>query len=190
MNCALRVPYSSNRPPADFFKYFNELANYYWRTLQAVNVVDRVPCILTPTSPFAGISLNYSNQTACDWHADVMNLFTGMCLIIVLGRFDHRSSGQFLMHEARTIVELRPGDFFFTLSSGLGHRNARLVPGHSRSSIVMYSPASLFKWVHDGHTANEECPKGKEAVDALVKEGRQRVLQGFERIGNKARFNL
>ena len=71
-------------------------------------------------------------------------------MIAVLGDFDHRTSGHFIMHEPKVILEARPGDVIFMPSAAITHSNAGLKSYERRSSIVQYTSARLFSWVWQG----------------------------------------
>lgn len=59
-------------------------------------------------------------------HWDSKNLVGALCAIAVFGIFNHQTSGHLLLHEIKTIVELRAGDVIFIPSAGLTHSNSKL----------------------------------------------------------------
>ena len=178
-----------------FRRYFPELHEYYESTLDALAVVDRLQSKLTPTSAFAGTSLNYERTTVCDWHSDCINLLTGLCLVIVLGNFNHRTAGHFLMNEARLVIELKHGDFFFNMSAYFGHRNCPIPKKASRRSIVLYTAAELFRWVQQGQRLKENRAEVLEATNQEEEpedkaESEKRFQEGLQRLGNIERWGL
>ena len=155
--------------------------------MSAVSAIDFVTSEFTPASPFAAASLNYSGRTVCKWHCDGVNLLTGLCLAIIFGDFDPKTSGHFYLNEARLIIELAPGDFFFFMSAYFGHKNGRLEDGKERRSVVLYTAANLFCWVHNGHRSKsnrEELLQEKENPKAFRREADERFAKGLERLGN------
>ncbi|KLO08461.1 hypothetical protein SCHPADRAFT_835305 [Schizopora paradoxa] len=101
-------------------------------------------------SLFCGTTFNLGPNGVTIRHRDSRNLVGGLCMIGVLGDFDHRTSGHFIMEEAKTIMELRSGDIVFMPSAGITHMNAGLRTGESRASIVQYTSGDLFRWIWQG----------------------------------------
>ena len=107
-----------------------------------------------------------------------MNLLLGLCLIIALGMFNRETSGHFAMNKARLIIELRPGDPFFNLSAFIAHRNAGIARGEWRQSLVQYTAANIFRWVHNKHSLYRL--NRWETEEDWIK----RIVDGISRLGN------
>ena len=126
-----------------------------------------------PNTAFSGTTLNMGPYASCKPHRDSQNLVGGVCMIVVLGDFDHTKSGHFIMHEPKVILEARPGDIIFMPSAAITHSNAGLRPGERRSSIVQYISARLFSWAWQGFKC---LPKNEsaESKQARASEGLER----------------
>ena len=57
-------------------------------------------------SLFCGTTFNLGPDGVTIRHRDTRNLVGGLCMIGVLGDFDHRTSGHFIKEEAKTIQAL------------------------------------------------------------------------------------
>ncbi|EJD37040.1 hypothetical protein AURDEDRAFT_25272, partial [Auricularia subglabra TFB-10046 SS5] len=83
----------------------------------------------------------------CWFHRDARNFILGICPVLVLGDFNHRTSGHFIMVEPKIVMELRPGDLLLMMSAVLTHGNAPLRAGETRMSWTFFSAGGLFRWV-------------------------------------------
>lgn len=98
-------------------------------------------------SPFCATTVNFGPKAATKIHRDSKNLIGGLCALVVLGSFNHRTSGHLLLHDLKTIIELRPGDVIFIPSAGIAHSNSPMKEEEDRSSIVQYTAGGLFRWL-------------------------------------------
>ncbi|EJD32368.1 hypothetical protein AURDEDRAFT_178569, partial [Auricularia subglabra TFB-10046 SS5] len=96
---------------------------------------------------FAAMTLNLGPQVATISHRDSKNLQPGVCAIIALGRFNPQTGGHFVMREPRLLVEFRPGDILFVMSSVITHFNVPLACSEEeRMSWTFYTAGGLFRW--------------------------------------------
>ncbi|KIO23313.1 hypothetical protein M407DRAFT_42236, partial [Tulasnella calospora MUT 4182] len=100
--------------------------------------------------PFASIAANLGPQTVCYKHRDLKNKANGLCIIYVLGNFDYRRGGHVILHEAKLVVEMRPGDALFIPSAVISHETVPIFEGEERYSLVLYSAGGLFRWLDGG----------------------------------------
>lgn len=80
--------------------------------------------------PFAAHAFNLGPFVECWWHRDARNYILGVCPVVMLGAFNHRTSGQLILVEPKVVIELRRGDLFFLMSSILTHGTAPLTGPH------------------------------------------------------------
>ena len=115
-----------------------------------------------------------------------------VCLLLVMGRFNHRASGHFLMDKARLVIELPPGSFFFNMSAMFPHRNAGIKVEDVRRSIVLFSAARLFRWVHQGHRAPQDRARAQQEQGHEVDDagGSVDMAEGLQRLGHISRFGF
>ena len=66
-------------------------------------------------------------------------------MIAVFGDFNCKTSGHFIMHEPKVIVEVAPGDIIFMPSSAITHCNSSLKPHEQRMLVVQYTSGFLFR---------------------------------------------
>ncbi|KZV79080.1 hypothetical protein EXIGLDRAFT_596407, partial [Exidia glandulosa HHB12029] len=82
----------------------------------------------------------------CWFHRDSRNYILGICPVLVLGKFNHETSGQFIMVEPKLVLELRPGDVFLLMSSIITHGTAPLRAGETRRSWTCFTAGGIFRW--------------------------------------------
>ncbi|KLO04463.1 hypothetical protein SCHPADRAFT_911642 [Schizopora paradoxa] len=133
-----------------FRAWFRRHAFVYEEVMRRLGVGSDVKANIFKNSLFCGTTFNLGPVGVTVRHRDSRNLVGGLCMIGVLGDFDHRTSGHFIMEEAKTIMELRSGDVVFMPSAGITHMNAGLRSGESRASIVQYTSGDLFRWIWQG----------------------------------------
>ncbi len=123
--------------------------------LQArLGIVDQKFHDIFPDSPFCGTTFNLGPKTSTVIHRDSRNFIGGLCAIIVLGHFNHKTSGHIILHDIRTIIEVRAGDVVFIPSACIAHSNSSLKPHEDRCSIVQYTAGGLFRKVWSEGTYN------------------------------------
>ena len=125
-----------------------------------------------PCSPFTGTSFNTGPYASTKAHRDVRNLAGGVCMVAVLGNFDCRTSGHFIMHEPKVVIEVAPGDVFFMPSSAITHSNSSLRDGEQRMSIVQYTSGFLFRalWQNFKSLPKDETKEDKEVREQYGKK--------------------
>lgn len=137
----------------DVYEKYEECHKHVLSQLKALDCINPE----APESvPFAGVTANLGPQAVCWAHRDVKNLANGVCLVLVLGSFDHHYEGHIVLHEARLILEMKPGDALFLPSVIITHETIPIQPGETRYSIVFYSAGGLFRWQDCGSRTNTE----------------------------------
>ncbi|KIO26192.1 hypothetical protein M407DRAFT_39023, partial [Tulasnella calospora MUT 4182] len=96
--------------------------------------------------PFASLTANLGPQTVCWPHQDTKNLSNGVCVVLVLGSFNYQYGGHIVLHEARLVVEMKPGDALFLPSAIITHETIPIQAEETRYSLVFYSAGGLFRW--------------------------------------------
>ncbi|KAH8076014.1 hypothetical protein BXZ70DRAFT_870183, partial [Cristinia sonorae] len=100
---------------------------------------------------FAAQSLNLAPQALATKHVDRKNLVFGICAILPFGDFNYRTPAQLVLTEPRLIIELGPGDLFFSPSASIHHHSIPMVSSNEhRKSMIWYSAGGLFRWVKQG----------------------------------------
>ncbi|EJD42020.1 hypothetical protein AURDEDRAFT_68058, partial [Auricularia subglabra TFB-10046 SS5] len=75
----------------------------------------------------------------------------GWCPVFVMGNFNHRTSGHFVMVEPHIVMELRPGDVILMMSSVITHGTAPFLRGETRMSWTCFTAGAFFRWEAAGH---------------------------------------
>ena len=95
----------------------------------------------SPCAPFAGFVLNLG--VATDGHRDRGDL--RICMVSPLG---HWTGGELVLHEARLVLALRPGDLLFFPSNRLTHFNMHCQG--QRVSVVAHTDRACDAWLDHG----------------------------------------
>ncbi|KAK7032543.1 hypothetical protein VNI00_012941 [Paramarasmius palmivorus] len=134
---------------------FPELHALYTRVIQ--KLVDQNPS-LRPNFPgccFAATTFNYDRAHTLR-HIDSLNLFCGLCAVMAIGDFDYTRGGHLVLWDLGLVIEVPPGCTVYFPSALIEHSNIPIAKHESRSSIVQYSAAGLFRWVHNGGMSDRE----------------------------------
>ncbi|KAG9041182.1 hypothetical protein FS837_012638 [Tulasnella sp. UAMH 9824] len=149
---------------------YDECHKHILSQLKALDCIDPSSAL---SVPFAALTANLGPQTVCWPHQDSKNLSSGVCLILVLGSFNHRYGGHIVLHEARIIVEMKPGDALFLPSAVITHENIPIQAEETRYSLVFYSAGGLFRWKDCGSQTNKAFEaQDKEAFAAHFSEAK------------------
>lgn len=129
------------------FSLYLDLARIYKRIEATLNV----PAALRTTSttfnlPFAAHTLNLGPFVCCWFHRDSRNFILGICPVVALGEYDHRTSGHFIMVEPKIVFEFRPGDVLIMMSAIITHGTAPLRRDETRMSWTCFTAGGLFRW--------------------------------------------
>lgn len=135
----------------DYYRALNKQL-FQWKS----GLEDFIP---SPELPFLASTLNLGPQTVCDRHLDAKNLAYGLCLVMALGDFDYRRGGHLVLHEAKVILELRPGSAVFLPSAVISHSNIKICPGETRMSFTAYYAGSIAQFIDNGLCCNSALPK-------------------------------
>ncbi|KZT32854.1 hypothetical protein SISSUDRAFT_972879, partial [Sistotremastrum suecicum HHB10207 ss-3] len=96
--------------------------------------------------PFMAMSINIGPNAVCHKHIDIANLVSGICIILVFGKFKSRRGGHLVLHEAEVIWEGPSGTIFLIPSALIHHSNLALLAGEDRCVITLYSQAGLYRF--------------------------------------------
>ncbi len=165
------------RSIASLRTWYAELSQMY-EQLQLRLLVEKVILDdIMEGSPFCATTVNFGPKAAMKIHRDSKNLIGGLCALVVLGSFNHKTSGHLLLHDLKTIIELRPGDIIFLPSAGIAHSNSPVKEWEDRSSIVQYTAGGLFRWLW----AKETDDDGRDIRSNL---GTLRWSESLDLLGN------
>ncbi|KAK7434805.1 hypothetical protein VKT23_019992 [Stygiomarasmius scandens] len=100
-------------------------------------------------SIWACATFNFGPQTVTVQHLDHLNYIFGWCGITVLGDFDYRKGGHFVLWDLGLVIELPPGCTILIPSAYIRHSNTLIGKGETRYSFTQYTAGGLFRWVDD-----------------------------------------
>lgn len=83
-------------------------------------------------------------------HEDFLNLVFGICTIQALGKFDSTKGGHMYFPQLKFATEFPSGCMTLFPSAALTHGNVPIQPKETRSSLVHYSSAGLFRYTDYG----------------------------------------
>lgn len=128
-----------------------------------------IPGDIDPYVPWAAATYNMGPRVESVEHCDQGNIAYGWCAVVSFGNYDYKNGGHLVLPELGVILEFPPGCVILIPSSILKHANTPVGPEETRRSIILYSAAGLFRWVHYGFQTRKATPK---AVDKrIVAEG-------------------
>lgn len=142
--------------------------------------------------PFAAHAFNLGPYVECWFHRDARNFILGVCPVLVMGNFDHRTSAQFIMVEARLILELRPGDLLLLMSSVITHGTAPLREGERRLSWTCWTAGGIFRWyAAGGRLVGDLLPEEFRAYEATSSALFDEAWKALYTLDNlKSRFDV
>ncbi|KAK7020599.1 hypothetical protein VNI00_017728 [Paramarasmius palmivorus] len=134
---------------------FPELHALYTRVIQ--KLLQQNPSLRRnfPDCCFAATTFNYDRAHTLR-HIDSLNLFCGICAVMAIGDFDYTRGGHLVLWDLGLVIEVPPGCTVYFPSALIEHSNIPIAKHESRSSIVQYSAAGLFRWVHNGGMSDRE----------------------------------
>lgn len=137
----------------DIYQKYDNCHKYIILQLPALDCIDPS----SPLSvPFAALTPNLGPQTVCWPHQDKKDLSNGVCVVLILGSFNHQFGDHIVLHEARLILEMKPGDALFLPSAVSTHETIPIQAGETRYSLVFYSAGCLFSWRDCASRTNKE----------------------------------
>lgn len=138
------------------------MAELYEELQSHLGIFNKRSCDIFDDSPFCATTFNLGPKASTVVHRDSKNLIGGICAIIVLGLFNHRTSGHLILHDIQTIIEVRSGDIIYIPSAGIAHSNSSLKTHEDRCSIVQYTAGGLFRrvWSDASKTRNTSTELG------------------------------
>lgn len=133
-------------------------------------------------SAFTACTVNLGPCTVCKSHRDMQD----WCFIpsgtLAFGEFDGSRGGQIVLHEARLVIHLYPGDVLIFPSSCITHANLPIQEGETRRSLVVYMSGGLARHDAQGHQTREawmETENGPEEIQAHDAGGEERWESGW-----------
>lgn len=103
-----------------------------------------------PELPLMASTVNFGPRVVTRRHKDFKNLSFGLCAIVILGNFNHKTGGKLRFEEVGVELEVAPGDIVYAPSASITHYNTPIGPDETRSSITFYTSGQMFRWVQDG----------------------------------------
>jgi hypothetical protein len=161
------------QPQGALFDWFGGLWEFYHTVADATQ--EQFPHARFPSSsiPFASFTFNVGHWIRCLIHRDVLNLAFGICLILVLGNFNHTLGGQIILHEPKLIIEAPPGTSVAIPSGTIRHE---VLPLHNpdaerRQSLTGYTSAAIFQFFDSGFKLEGPAPTKKAHVEKRKARG-------------------
>lgn len=109
----------------------------------------------TDGSCFPASTVNVGPQTACLPHRDCRNFLWGICLLYTAGLYDAAKGGHLILHEARRIIPLHPGDTILFPSACITHENIPVAGDAVRYSLTGHIAADLGRYRDAGYRTYE-----------------------------------
>jgi hypothetical protein len=107
-------------------------------------------------SSFSRITINLGPRTVTLLHRDSENLVFGLCIVVVLGRYNPKTGGHLVLHNAKLIYEVGLGDIVFFQSGGITHQNLNIGLDETRQSLVLFSAGQLFAFRDQGFQTQKQ----------------------------------
>ena len=104
---------------------------------------------------FGSVSLNIGPRTVCFPHRDIADLVYGICVDAAFGPFDHTRGGHLILHEARIVLEMRPGRMVIFPSAAITHENIPIGLEEERFGITAYIAAGFWRFLAQGQQTRE-----------------------------------
>lgn len=146
-------------------------------TLESTNPQLRRPY---KNTAFAASTYNLGPATICWPHRDSSNRVCNPCANGPFGPYDWRRGGHLIIHEARLVIQLRPGDIMLFPSALVTHGNIPIQPGELRFSFTAYSAGGLERWIQQGFMTEEEWEATKpDAAAAFHAAAPIRLAEAF-----------
>lgn len=102
----------------------------------------------------------------------------GICADVGLGKYKHQFGGHIVFHEAKAILELRPGRMLLFPSAAITHQNIPIGDGEDRMSATAHISGGIPQ-----HIA-----QGMQGKDALEEEDPAKFAQLYNSAANAARW--
>ncbi|THV07169.1 hypothetical protein K435DRAFT_960104 [Dendrothele bispora CBS 962.96] len=150
-----------------FRSYFPKLHQLYKRVLETIIADDPSLKRNFPNSQLAGIRYNFKNAVDVP-HRDFSNLFFGQCGIFACGNYNYKKGGHIVLWDLGLVIEFPPGTVVFIPDALLLYSTTKILTTETRSSMMLYSAAALFRWVHNGGMTDRQFREN--ASDELKKE--------------------
>lgn len=129
---------------------------------------------------FAAATFNVGGRAWTIPHLDYLNLASWFCAITALGTYDSRKGGHLILWELMMVIEFPPGSTIFIPSALITHSNVPISDGE-RTSVVQYSAAGLFRYVHCGYKTLKSFKAAQPAEFAEYEAGaKQRATNALE----------
>lgn len=100
--------------------------------------------------PWTSCTCNLGPRTVCKSHRDSEDWAVGISGQLVFDGFDGSRGGQLVLHEAKLVINLYPGDLFFFPSSCVTHSNLQIGEEETRRSLVLYTSGGLIRYLAQG----------------------------------------
>lgn len=144
-------------------------------------------------SAFTVCTCNLGPRTVCRQHRDSEDLGFGTSSTFVYGPFDGSKGGHLVLHEARLVIRLNPGDLIFFPSACLTHQNLPIQEGDKRRSLVLYSSGALPRFLAQGCQSRDAWKStvvGTAEMEAHDRQGNHRWRDGWALYSNLRELEL
>lgn len=106
----------------------------------------------------------------------------GLCIVWILGMFDHQKGGHIVLHEAMRIVEVRPGRGLIFPSACITHETIPIDESETRRGFTAYSAAGLWRFIDQGCQSQAAWKsKAPDAEHQHKQEGHRRWENGVSK---------
>ncbi|THV07166.1 hypothetical protein K435DRAFT_742811 [Dendrothele bispora CBS 962.96] len=153
-----------------FRSYFPKLHQLYKKVLEIIIAEDPSLKRTFPNSQFASIRYNLKNAIDVP-HRSFSNLSFGRCGIFACGNYNYKKSGHVVLWDLGLVIEFPPGTVVFIPDALLLYSTTKIsttTTSETRSLIMLYSDAALFRWVHNGGMTDRQFREN--ASEELKKE--------------------
>lgn len=104
----------------------------------------RNPSLHPPSdSTFCAITVNLGPQSVTKFHKDGGDFGTGIGGNTALGPFDGKKGGHLVLHEAKLVVQLLPGETLLFPTAMFTHENIGIGAEEERFSLATYTPGGM-----------------------------------------------
>lgn len=134
-------------------------------------------------SAWTACTCNLGPRTVCWQHRDHQDYVRNVSGTLALGRFDGSRGGHLILHEARLVIRMDPGDILIFPSACITHQNLPIAEGETRRSLVLYSAGGLVRYAEQGYCSRKKLEKtraGRAKVKELDEGGEERWLAGWK----------
>lgn len=125
------------------------------------------------------MSVNVGPNAVCHDHIDDHNLAMNLCLVLVFGNFDHRSSAHLIIHGAKIAFEGPSCTAFYIMSGLFVHSNLALALNESRYVMTFFTQGAIVRHRDQGFHTLSECTSTPTDLDGYKRFLSRRELLNY-----------